>query len=137
MVVILALVIGFCAGALGGLFGIGGGILIVPALVFLVGFSQQKAQGTSLACLLAPIGLLAVINYHQKQMIDWKVAALIALGFLGGGLIGSKIALDLDPLTMKRSFACFLVVVAVWMWFSPTKTPPAEPAEGASVQQEG
>ena len=111
------------------MFGIGGGILIVPALVYLLGFSQHKAQGTSLACLLAPIGLLSVITYHQKALVDWKVAGLLALGFLLGGLIGAKFAVSLDPIMMKRSFAVFLVIVAAWMWFGPTKTPaPQNPA---------
>jgi uncharacterized membrane protein YfcA len=121
-----ALIIGLSAGALGGMFGTGGGILIVPGLVLALGFSQHKAQGTSLACLLAPIGLLGVLSYQQKGMVDWRVAALVAIGFLGGSLFGAKLALNLDPLTMKRSFAIFLVLVAGWMWFSPMKAQPAQ-----------
>ena len=111
------MVIGVLAGVLGGTFGIGGGILIVPALALTLGFSQQKAQGTSLVALLAPVGALALMEYYRKGEADLKVGGLIACGFLVGGFFGSKIALGLDPLLLRRCFAVFLVVVAAWMAF--------------------
>lgn len=114
---ILALVIGAMAGVLGGSFGIGGGILIVPALVVGFGFSQQKAQGTSLVALLAPVGILALIEYYKRGEADLKLGGLIALGFLFGAFGGSQLALGLDELTMRRSFAAFLVIVAAWLIF--------------------
>ena len=113
----IALVIGLLAGVLGGTFGIGGGILIVPALVLAFGFTQQKAQGTSLVALIAPVGILALIEYHKKGDADVKLGLIIAAGFLVGGLYGARIALSLDPLTMRRVFALFLLAVAAWMVF--------------------
>jgi len=101
----------------GGTFGIGGGILIVPALVFALGFSQQKSQGTSLVALLAPVGILALIEYYKRGQVDFKVGGIIALGFLFGGLAGSKLALGLDEVTMRRSFALFLVLIAGLLFF--------------------
>ncbi len=114
---IFALAIGGLAGVLGGLFGIGGGILIVPLLVIIFGFSQQKAQGTSLVALLAPVGILALIEYHKRGQSDLKVGALIAVGFLFGALGGSHLALSLNEATMRKGFAIFLVVVACWLFF--------------------
>jgi uncharacterized membrane protein YfcA len=114
---IVALFIGGLAGVLGGTFGIGGGILIVPALVFAFGFSQQKSQGTSLVALLAPVGILALIEYTKRGDVDFKVGAIIALGFLFGGLVGSRLALGLDEVTMRRSFAVFLTLIAAWLVF--------------------
>jgi hypothetical protein len=114
---ILALVIGGLAGILGGTFGIGGGILIVPALVVGLGFTQQKAQGTSLVALLAPVGLLALIEYYKRGEADLKIGGLIAIAFLFGALAGSRIALELDEMTMRRAFAVFLVIVAAWLAF--------------------
>jgi uncharacterized membrane protein YfcA len=112
---ILALLIGGIAGMLGGSFGIGGGVLIVPALVLAFGFSQQKSQGTSLVALLAPVGILALIEYYKKGDVDFKVGGIIAVGFLFGGIVGARIALQLDELTMRRCFAAFLMIVAAWM----------------------
>ena len=117
MEIALYLLLGLAAGIGGGLFGIGGGIIIVPALVLLAGFTQQKAQGTSLVALLAPVGIFALINYYKSENVDFKVGAFIALGFLGGGYFGSKIALGLSPDVMRKAFSVFLVLVALSMWF--------------------
>ena len=111
------LAIGLIAGVLGGLFGIGGGILIVPACIYVFGFTQQKAQGTSLVALLAPVGALAVLNYAKAGNIDWKIGGLIAAGFLGGAFLGSKISLSLDENLLRKSFAIFIGVVAVMLFF--------------------
>ncbi len=114
---IVALVIGVLAGVLGGTFGIGGGILIVPALAMFLGFSQQKAQGTSLVALIAPVGILALIQYYRRGDADLKIGGLVALGFLFGALGGSRMALGLDEVVLRRSFAAFLVLVAGWLVF--------------------
>jgi uncharacterized membrane protein YfcA len=112
----IAVVIGLVAGVAGGLFGIGGGVLIVPALIFALGFSQLRAQGTSLVALLAPVGLLALLEYHRKGETDLKAGALIALGFFIGGMGGAKLSLGLGELAMRRGFAIFLIVIAVWLF---------------------
>ncbi len=114
--VVVAIVVGASAGVLGGLFGIGGGILIVPALALFLGFSQHKAQGTSLVALIAPIGILAVIEYYKRGDVDLKIGALVALAFFFGALGGAKLALGWDEVTMRRVFASFLVVVAIYMF---------------------
>lgn len=113
------------------MFGIGGGLVMVPLLAILLGFSQHKAQGTSLAVLIIPVAILAVINYYKAGNIDIRIAALIAAGFVGGGWVGSKISLSLDENTMRKSFAVFLVLVAGYMWWKasqPKTTPPPAPA---------
>jgi uncharacterized membrane protein YfcA len=119
MEIFIALLIGLAAGMGSGLFGIGGGIIIVPLLILAFGFTQQKAQGTSLVALLLPVGLLAVKNYYDKQMIDFQKGGIIALGILLGAFFGSKLALELDELTMRRCFAGFLVIVAGYIAFKP------------------
>src|SRR5882672_6420005 len=93
----LLIAIGLAAGTLSGLVGVGGGIIIVPALVFFLGFSQQEAQGTSLGLLLLPVGILAVINYYHKGYIDFKVVGVMSLAFIAGGWMGSKLAISLHP----------------------------------------
>jgi uncharacterized membrane protein YfcA len=113
---IIAVCIGSLAGALGGLFGIGGGILIVPALIFSLGFSQHKAQGTSLVALLAPVGILALYDYYKKGDVDFKVGLLIAFGFLFGALFGSRLSLALDENVLRKSFAVFLLCTAIWLF---------------------
>lgn len=117
MDIVYGLVIGVLAGILGGMFGIGGGILIVPACIYLLGMTQQKAQGTSLVALLAPVGLLGVMNYHKANNIDWKVGGCIALTFIGGVYFGSKISLSLDENLLRKLFAGFLILVAIQMFF--------------------
>ena len=115
--VFIALVIGGLAGVLGGTFGIGGGILIVPALAAFLGFSQQKAQGTSLVALIAPVGILALAQYFKRGDADLRIGGIVALGFFFGALGGSKLALGLDESVMRRSFAIFLILVGSWMFF--------------------
>ncbi|MBP9103930.1 MAG: sulfite exporter TauE/SafE family protein [Chitinophagaceae bacterium] len=112
---ILLIAIGFTAGVLSGLVGIGGGIIIVPALIFFLGFSQQEAQGTSLGLLLLPVGILAVINYYNKGYIDVKVVGVMCLAFVVGGWVGSKVALQLSEETVKKIFAIILLYTAFKM----------------------
>ena len=106
------LVLGLFAGGISSLVGIGGGVLIVPALVFLFSASQKTAQGTSLAMLLPPIGLLAVINYHKAGFVDYKIAAILCISFVAGTYFGSKFALGLPDSIIKKIFAVFLMLVA-------------------------
>ena len=110
--ILLLLAIGLAAGILSGMVGVGGGLIVVPALVFFMGFTQHQAQGTSLGLLLLPVGILAVINYYNKGNIDIKVVLIMSLAFVLGGWIGSKIALSLNQETLKKIFAVFLFYVA-------------------------
>ncbi len=110
--VILLVIVGLLAGVLSGLVGLGGGVIIVPALVFLLGFSQHQAQGTSLGILLLPAGIFAVMNYYNKGFIDVKVVLLLFVGFLAGGYFGSKISLSLPEATLKKVFAIALLLIA-------------------------
>ena len=106
--IILILTIGLFAGILSGLVGVGGGLIIVPALVFFLGFNQHQAQGTSLGLLLLPVGILAVINYYNKGNVDVRVVAIMSIAFIAGGWLGSKLALRLPEDTVKKIFAVFL-----------------------------
>ncbi|HUB60127.1 MAG TPA: sulfite exporter TauE/SafE family protein [Puia sp.] len=110
--ILLVLIVGIAAGVLSGLVGLGGGVIIVPALVYLLGFSQHQATGTSLGVLLLPAGIFAVLNYYQKGFIDIKVVLLIFIGFLAGGWIGSKISLNIPEGTLKKVFAVVLILIA-------------------------
>ena len=120
MVTILGLLaLGVIAGVLSSMVGIGGGIVIVPALVFIFAMSQKTAQGTSLAMLLPPIGLLAVLNYYKSGFIDFKVAGILIVAFIAGSFFGSKLALNLDDAILKRIFGVFLLLLAVkYLFFS-------------------
>ena len=115
--IILLILVGLLAGILSGLVGLGGGVIIVPALVFLLGFSQHQAQGTSLGILLLPAGIFAVINYYKKGYIDVKVVLLLFAGFLIGGWIGSQISLNISETLLKKVFAIALVLIAVKVLF--------------------
>ena len=108
----IIIIVGLAAGMLSGLVGVGGGIIIVPALVFFLSFSQHEAQGTSLGILLLPAGIFAVLNYYQKGFIDVKVVLLIFVGFLAGGWLGSKISLNINEVLLKKIFAIVLVLIA-------------------------
>jgi uncharacterized protein len=110
--IVLLIIVGVAAGMLSGLVGLGGGVIIVPALVFLLGFSQYEATGTSLGILLLPAGIFAVMNYYKKGYIDIKVVLLIFTGFLIGGYLGSKISLSLPQATLKKIFAIVLILIA-------------------------
>ena len=114
--VVILLFIGLVAGILSGLIGIGGGIIMVPMLL-LLGFSQQQAQGTSLAALLPPVTLFAVINYHKAGFIDWRYAIIISLVFVIGGYFGSKIAINIDQKTLKKIFGVLLLFIGTKMLF--------------------
>ncbi len=112
------LLIGLGAGLLSGMFGIGGGIVIVPALVFFAQMAQKTATGTSLAALLLPVGALGAWQYYKAGSLDARAAFLLAPGLLVGALIGAKIALQLPSRDLQRAFAVFLVLVGGRMWMS-------------------
>ena len=114
---LIIILIGLVAGMLSGMVGVGGGIIIVPALVFFLGFSQHQAQGTSLGILLLPAGIFAVMNYYKQGFIDVKVVAILFVGFVIGGFLGSKISLTLSEAAIKKIFAMVLVVIAGKMLF--------------------
>ena len=113
------LVLGLAAGMLSSVVGIGGGVLIVPALVLIFAVSQKVAQGTSLVMLLPPIGIFAVINYYKAGYVDFKIAGVLCIAFIVGSYFGSKVALNLPESTLKRIFGVFLMVLAVkYLFFS-------------------
>jgi len=114
----MILLIGLVVGMVSGVVGIGGGILFVPALVWLAGMDQLKAQGTSLGALLAPVGILAFLEYYRKGHADLRVAALLAVGFLVGGYAGALGAGHLPDLWLRRIFAVTLLAVGGRMLFS-------------------
>lgn len=120
MVIPIGLVLlGLMAGIFSGLVGVGGGVIIVPALVFLFGLSQESAQGTTLALMVPPVGILAAWTYYKHGYVDVKVAVLICLGFLIGGLLGSRFAVDLPAITLQRIFGISLLLLGVKMLFFP------------------
>jgi uncharacterized protein len=110
---LVATVIGLLAGVLSGLFGIGGGVVIVPALVLVLGFSQKTATGTSLTALLLPVGALAVWSYAREGHVDVKVGLAVGVGILIGALAGARLALGSSDATLRRGFAVILVLLAV------------------------
>lgn len=114
---LLIILVGIAAGVLGGLVGVGGGIIIVPALVYLLGFSQKTAQGTSLGLIMLPVGILGVLQYYKQGHVDMKVVALLAIGFFIGSYFGSKVALRLPQDTVKKIFAILMIIIAVKMLF--------------------
>lgn len=118
MTILLYIVLGLIAGALSGLIGIGGGVIIVPALIFLFGFSQQMAQGTTIALMVPPIGILAAWTYYQKGFVDVKVASLICLGFVVGGLLGAIFATNLPSVLLEKIFGGILLIIALKMLFA-------------------
>jgi uncharacterized membrane protein YfcA len=116
------IVLGLAAGALSGFVGVGGGIIIVPALVYILEMNQMQAQGISLAVLLMPVGFLGVWNYYQAGNVQFSIALIIALGFVFGSYFGSKIALQLQEYKIKFIFALVIIIVAIDMlWKSGLK----------------
>jgi hypothetical protein len=115
--VLTVLAIGIVAGVFSGFIGVGGGIIVVPALVFFLGMSQHSAQGTSLAMMLPPIGIMAVYNYYKAGVVDFKIAAILCASFVVGSFFGSKIAISLNPDQLKKIFGIILILVGIKMVF--------------------
>lgn len=112
--IVWILAVGLFAGILSGMFGIGGGLVIVPALVIIMGFDQKTATGTSLFALLLPVGLLGVIDYHRQGKADLGYGLLIAPGLFLGAFLGARLTRGLDDMMLKRIYAGFLVIVACY-----------------------
>jgi len=110
--------LGLVAGALSGLIGIGGGIVIVPALVFLFGLSQHTAQGTTLALLVPPIGFLAAWTYYKQGYVNLPIAAFVCAGFFLGGLLGARLATGLSSAVLERVFGIALLLISLKMVFA-------------------
>jgi uncharacterized protein len=114
----LYVVTGLLAGLLSGLIGIGGGVIIIPILVIFFGLSQKMAQGTTLALLVPPIGILAAWTYYKQGYVDFPIAGLICIGFIFGGLMGAKFATNLSNQTLERIFGIALLIISIKMIFS-------------------
>lgn len=115
--VAIILIIGIIAGIFSGFIGIGGGLIVVPCLVYILGMSQHNAQGTSLAMMLPPIGAIAVYNYYKAGHVDFKVAAILCISFIVGSFFGSKIALALSPAQIKKFFGILIILLGIKMVF--------------------
>jgi len=109
--------IGLLAGFLSGVMGVGGSIIMIPLLILWVGFTQHQAQGTSLAVLSIPVTFLAAFNYYKEGYVNLKFAAIIAITFVLGGYIGSKLAISINQVLLKKIFGGVLLVVAIKMIF--------------------
>lgn len=116
--IIILITIGVLAGILSGFVGVGGGVIIVPALVYVLGMGQHEAQGTSLFILLLPVGILAVYNYSRTSNINWQFGLIVAASFVIGGYIGSKVALKLSPGLVKFIFGIIMAYVSFRMILS-------------------
>lgn len=117
---IILLLIGLVAGIFSGMIGIGGAIIIIPALIFILHMDQHTAQGTSLAIMLPPIGLLAAYNYFRAGALNLQYALIIAAAFFVGGYLGSKFAVSIPVDTLRRVFAVVLILLAVkLLWYKP------------------
>jgi uncharacterized membrane protein YfcA len=112
---LILVIAGLLAGFIGGTLGVGGGIIIIPTLVFVLGFTQHDAQGTSLATLLAPIGIFAVINYYREGYVNIKFAAVLAITFLVGSYFGSLWAIHLPEKTLKQIFGGLMLLAGLKM----------------------
>lgn len=118
--IILLFVVGLAAGVLSGMFGIGGGVVIVPVLIAVFNFDQLQANGTSLAALLMPVGIFAVLEYYRKGKLGISTAAWVAVGILFGGFVGAELAIGLPADTLKRLYGLFLLYVS-WRFTEPRK----------------
>ena len=112
---IIAVAIGLFAGILSGLIGIGGGIIMIPALSIILKFNQHLSQGTTLTTMIPPIGILAAYEYYKNGYVNIPIAIFIAIGFIIGGFIGAKIAIPIDDILLRRIFGTILLLVSINM----------------------
>ncbi|MDO8995598.1 sulfite exporter TauE/SafE family protein [Sediminibacterium sp.] len=131
---LVLVLIGLFAGFLSGLVGIGGGIIMVPTLVFFLGLTQKQAQGTSLGVLMLPVVALAVWQYHKQGQINFNYVFLIAVSFIIGGFLGSKLALSLSDDKMKKIFAVVLLLLSIKMLFFDKKKN-ISPTQSTKIEQ--
>lgn len=115
---IILIIIGLVSGMLSGIFGIGGAIIVIPALIFILGLSQHTAQGTSLAFMLPPVGILATWNYWKAGHVDWKIALVLSLTFVVGAYLGSQFSLNIPDRTLRRLFGVLMILMAFKLIFS-------------------
>lgn len=115
---VVLLIIGLLSGILAGVFGVGGAILVIPALVFILGLTQHEAQGTSLAFMLPPVGILATWNYWKAGHVNWKFALILSLTFVIGAYFGSQFSINISDKMLRRIFGVLMIVVAIKMIFS-------------------
>lgn len=115
---LILILVGIMSGLLAGIFGVGGAIIVIPALVFIFGLSQHEAQGTSLAFMLPPVGILATWNYWKAGHVNWKIALILSLTFVVGAYLGSHFSINLSDKTLRRLFGVLMIVVAIKMIFS-------------------
>ncbi len=115
--ILILLVIGLAAGFLSGMAGVGGGIIIVPALVYFLGFNQHSAQGTTLFMFLFPIGLLGVMHYYKTDHVDWRAGLIMCSTFIVGIYFSSKLAVSIDQATIKKIFGALIIIMGVKMLF--------------------
>lgn len=114
---VLYIILGIVAGIFGGMFGIGGGTILIPALVYLFGLTQLQAQGTTLAIMVPPIGLLAALRYYYSGNVKLSMAAFICLGFFVGGLVGANFVQNMPEPLLKKIFGVFLLLISLRMIF--------------------
>jgi uncharacterized membrane protein YfcA len=127
--IIAIIAIGFLAGFMSSMVGIGGGLIIVPGLVLAFGMSQKMAQGTSLAMLSLPVAAIGAYSYYKAGYGDWKVAGMLAVTFMIGGYYGGKVVVGLDTHIVKKIFAVFMIIIAIkYLFFDKPK--PAETDTG-------
>jgi uncharacterized membrane protein YfcA len=134
--IVVMLALGGLAGILGGMFGIGGGLVIVPALVLAFGVDQKTATGTSLFALLWPVGLLGVLEYYRRGELRWDYGTWIAIGLFLGAYFGARITGSLSASQMKRAYGVFLVVVGIYYLYTTRGAPApqqANPAPGSAA----
>jgi uncharacterized protein len=137
---LIIILVGIAAGVLGGLVGVGGGIIIVPALVYFIGFSQKTAQGTSLGLIMLPVGIFGVLQYYKQGHVDFRVVGILAIGFLLGSYFGSKIALSLPQETIKKIFAVLMIIIAIKMLFfdkAKKENADAKNQQGTVIKNDG
>lgn len=117
IVLVSLIVIGLLAGVLSGVLGVGGGLIMIPLMVVLLGYNQHEAQGTSLAVLAVPVTFFAAYNYYTEGYVNWKYAFIIAIGFAVGGYFGSKFAISVNQNMLKKIFGVILLIAAYKMFF--------------------
>lgn len=115
---VILIIVGIMSGMLAGVFGVGGAIIVIPALVFILGLSQHEAQGTSLAFMLPPVGILATWNYWKAGHVNWKIALVLSLTFVVGAYLGSHLSINISDKTLRRLFGGLMIIIAIKMIFS-------------------
>lgn len=115
---IVLIILGILSGLLAGAFGIGGAIIVIPVLVFILGLSQHEAQGTSLAFMLPPVGILATWNYWKAGHVNWKIALILSLTFVIGAYLGSQFSINVPDKLLRRLFGVLMILIAIKMIFS-------------------